>query len=81
MLKPLSREEQAHAVGALKTWFEHERGEAIGELAAALLLDVVTRDIAPFYFNQGVRASRQRVEEAVSRLSDDLDVVEMPAGR
>ena len=81
MLKRLSHEEQEHVVSALKVWFKEERGETIGELAAALLLDVVTKDIAPFYFNQGVRASRQKVEEAVSRLSDDLDVLEMPIGR
>jgi uncharacterized protein (DUF2164 family) len=80
LLKKLSHKEKEHAVAELKTWFEEERGETIGELGADLLLEVIAEHIAPFYFNQGIRAARLKVDETYSRLAEDLDVLERPSG-
>ncbi len=78
MLKTLTPEQKQHAAAELKRWFDEERDEPIGELGVELLLDLIAEQIAPFYFNQGVRAARLKVEDGAARLAEELDVTELP---
>lgn len=51
---------------AIRGYFETERGEDIGNLAAMMLLDFIMEEIAPAFYNLGVEDSR-------TYLNDKLD--------
>lgn len=50
----LSKEKQEDMIRAIKTYFNREREEEIGDLAAKLLLDFFTEELAPVFYNQAV---------------------------
>lgn len=74
-LPPDARE---HAVASLQEYFRDERGDALGELAAGLLLDHVVVQIGPTLYNLGVRAAQDRLQALVADLDVDLRETEFP---
>ncbi|WP_174614342.1 DUF2164 domain-containing protein [Virgibacillus ihumii] len=48
---------------AIRGYFETERGEDIGNLAAMLLLDFIMEEIAPAFYNLGVEESQTYISE------------------
>lgn len=66
----LTKEKREDMVSALKYYFDKERDEALGDLAAGMLLDFIIKEIAPEFYNQGVldsnRYMNDRVEELLS---------------
>ena len=50
----LSKEKRDDMISAIKRYFEKEREESIGDLAAGLLLDFFMDEIAVEFYNQGV---------------------------
>ncbi|MHC1770296.1 MAG: DUF2164 domain-containing protein [Flexilinea sp.] len=50
----LSKEKKEKLISEIKTYFEKERDEVLGDLAAMLILDFITEKLAPEYYNQGV---------------------------
>lgn len=50
----LSKEKKEHMVSLIKHYFEKERGEELGDLAAMLVLDFFIEKLAPEFYNQGV---------------------------
>ena len=50
----LSPEQRRGAIAALQRYFEQERDESIGELAAMLLLDFLAEEIGEIFYNKGV---------------------------
>ena len=66
------------AVASLRQYFEDERGEPLGELAAGLLLDHVIAQIGPSLYNRGVRDAQARVQALLADLDVDLRETEFP---
>jgi uncharacterized protein (DUF2164 family) len=64
----IEKEERDRLVSAIKTYFLNTREEEIGELAAGLLLDFIVDEIAPAFYNQGVRDSYIYMSERVEDL-------------
>lgn len=66
----LTREKREDMVSALKYYFDKERDEELGDLAAGMLLDYIIKELAPEFYNQGVldsnRYMNDRVEELLS---------------
>lgn len=62
----LSKEQKDEMAGLIKQYFETERGEDIGNLAALLILDFFVDELAPLFYNIGV-------EDAHAYLSAKLD--------
>ena len=60
----LTDEERERAIGAIRAYFERERDEEIGELAAGLLLDFVGEQLGPYFFNRGIEDAQARVVRA-----------------
>lgn len=56
--------------------FEHERGEAIGELAADGVLDFFMTRIAPHVYNQALSDCRHVVSQRMISLEDDIYALE-----
>lgn len=50
----LSKEKREDLISAIKNYFMKERNEAIGDLASNLMLNFITAEIAPEFYNQGV---------------------------
>lgn len=69
-----SKEKRDEMIGQIRKWFLEERGEDLGDLAAALVLDFFTEELAPYFYNQGVYDSYK----FVSRMADDLLGLQKP---
>jgi uncharacterized protein (DUF2164 family) len=74
----ISREEKARILDRIKTYFEEERSETIGDLAAEELLDVVARELGPHIYNRAIYDARQMVIERFAQLDEDLYTLERP---
>lgn len=50
----LGKEKRDQMIASIKNYFLTERGEDLGDLAAALILDFFIEQIAPEFYNQGI---------------------------
>ncbi len=50
----LAKEKKEDMIAAIKTYYAGERDEDIGDLAATLILNFITEELAPEFYNQGV---------------------------
>ncbi|MFO1532412.1 MAG: DUF2164 family protein [Thermoplasmatota archaeon] len=73
----LDREERADAVQRIQEHFRTERGEALGDLAAGLLLSFIADEIGPAFYNRGVRDATALAERTFGALSEELHVLEV----
>lgn len=64
----LRPEVKQEIIGCLKTYFSTERGEEIGDLAAHLLLNFITEQIGPIFYNQGIQDAIQYINDRVEDL-------------
>lgn len=75
----LSKDERATAVGAIQAHFRAERSEELGELAAGLLLGFIEEQLAPLFYNRGVRDATALVQRISGSLVEELQVLEVVA--
>ncbi|MCE5235601.1 MAG: DUF2164 domain-containing protein [Clostridiaceae bacterium] len=61
----LSREKKAEMAAALKGYFLSEREEELGDLAANLLLDFISKELGPAFYNEGVADANRYMQERV----------------
>ncbi len=64
----IEKEERERLVSKIKSYFLNVREEEIGDLAAGLLLDFIIDEMAPTFYNQGVRDSYSFMNERVEDL-------------
>lgn len=50
----LSKEKREAMILEIKSYFENERDEELGDLASGLILDFIIEKIAPEFYNQGI---------------------------
>ena len=55
----ISKETRAELIAAVKNYFDKERDEELGDLAAGFILDFIIDELAPTFYNQGVYDSYQ----------------------
>lgn len=55
----ISKETRTEMIASIKNYFEKERDEELGDLAAGLVLDFITEELAPEFYNQGVYDSHK----------------------
>lgn len=72
----LTREERQDVIARLQFYFQKERDEELGDLAAALLVDFLEREVGPYFHNQGVRAAKAELSRVFDAVGDALDVLE-----
>ncbi|ARI78861.1 DUF2164 domain-containing protein [Halobacillus mangrovi] len=77
----LKKEEREYVIARVQEYFELERGEEIGELAADQLVQYMVNELGPFLYNKAIHDSRRMVEQKVMNLDEDLLSLERPAGR
>lgn len=64
----IEKEERECLISKIKNYYLNIREEEIGDLAAGLLLDFIVDEIAPAFYNQGVRDSYRFMSERVEDL-------------
>jgi len=61
----LSKEQNKNAVEEIRSYFENERDESIGDLQGQLILDFIVDKIGPIIYNQGIDDMRKYMNEKV----------------
>ena len=69
----LSREKEENMIDSIKEYFLLERGEDLGDLASALILNFIKEELAPEFYNQGVYDAHKYMSDRC----DDLLTIEM----
>ncbi|MEL7597333.1 MAG: DUF2164 domain-containing protein [Clostridiaceae bacterium] len=65
----ISKEKREHMNLKIKSYFQKERDEELGDLASDLILDFIIKELAPEFYNQGVYDAYQYMND---RLEDVL---------
>lgn len=71
----LSREQKYQLAGDIKSWFQEERGERLGDLAAELLVDFIQERAAKHWYNKGVLDAQACLRDRTERMLDDIDLL------
>ncbi|MNW38543.1 hypothetical protein D3C74_156100 [compost metagenome] len=74
----IPREEKLQLIASLQQFFEMERSEEIGELAAENLLDYMLKELSPYVYNQAIADARKVVEQQMLGLEDELYALQKP---
>lgn len=64
----LSKEKRSSMINSIREYFQNERDEEMGELAAGLILDFFMEELAAEFYNKGV-------QDAYKYMSDRLEDV------
>ncbi len=67
----LDKETKDDLINKVKVYFSEEREEDLGDLAAALIVDFITDELGPVYYNKGVFDSYTYIEE---KIQDVLEI-------
>lgn len=77
----LKKEEKEYTVERVKEYFELERGEVIGDLAAEQFVQLLSEEMGPFFYNKGIHDARKMVDEKVMNIDEDIRSLERSTGR
>ncbi|WP_341805060.1 DUF2164 domain-containing protein [Paenibacillus turpanensis] len=80
MLK-MPKEQKELLVEKVQAYFEQERSEPIGQLAAEQLLDFMLQEIGPHVYNKAIADARQLLMERMASIEDELYSMEKPLVR
>jgi uncharacterized protein (DUF2164 family) len=64
----LTKEQKEDMMRRVQTFFQKERDEEIGDLAAMMILDFIIEEIAPVFYNLGVADSHAFVTDKLEDL-------------
>ncbi|MFC2949768.1 DUF2164 domain-containing protein [Virgibacillus sediminis] len=56
----------------IKGYFEEEHGENLGNLAAENFLDFITKEIGPYFYNQGLDDAGEMVDQKLVNMEEDI---------
>jgi len=74
----LPKEQRDQIIEQIQQFFELERSETIGTLAAGEVLDFMIKEIGPYLYNQAINDARATVLERMQTLEDELYALEKP---
>ncbi|GGG86668.1 DUF2164 domain-containing protein [Paenibacillus radicis (ex Gao et al. 2016)] len=72
----LEREQKEALVERVQSFFELERDESIGTIAAEQLLDYMLAELGPYVYNQAITDARKTVTERLQSVEDELYALE-----
>lgn len=78
LLMKLPKEQKEQLVENIQQFFELERSETIGSIAAEQLLDFMIKEIGPHIYNHAINDARKTVLERMQSLEDELYALEKP---
>lgn len=74
----LPREQKERLIAEVQRYFEEERSEPIGSIAAEALLDQMTALLGPVLYNHALEDARRIVSERLAAVEDELYALERP---
>jgi uncharacterized protein (DUF2164 family) len=74
----LPKEQKEQLIRRVQDYFNEERAEEIGDLAAEFLLDYMIKELGPVLYNQAIHDAIKLVAEKMFSLEDDLHAMEKP---
>lgn len=74
-------EQKTEIMGLIQNFFEEERSETIGNLAAEQLLDFICKQIGPHIYNIAVFDARRLINDRLGQIDEDLFTLERPTKR
>ncbi|GIP23728.1 DUF2164 domain-containing protein [Paenibacillus sp. J22TS3] len=77
----LPKEDKDVIIRSVQTYFEEERGESIGELAAEQLIDFMIGELGPAVYNKAIEDARKVIYEKNSQVDDELYALQKPVQR
>ncbi|WP_211747395.1 DUF2164 domain-containing protein [Paenibacillus sp. Marseille-Q4541] len=77
-MKPmkLPKEQKDQMIRLIQAYFETERGETIGDLAADGVLDFFMTELSPYVYNQALGDCRVMVNQRMVSLEEDIYALE-----
>jgi uncharacterized protein (DUF2164 family) len=66
----LKKYEKEEMIREVQRFFREEKDEEIGNLAAVLILDFISKNLGKFYYNKGVQDSHKFITERLLELSE-----------
>ena len=73
----IPKEDRGDAITHIQGYFRDERGEALGDLAAGMLLDFFAAELGPLLYNQGVNDARALAARFTGQMDEELDALRM----
>ncbi|MSP22616.1 MAG: DUF2164 domain-containing protein [Dehalococcoidia bacterium] len=71
----LDREARAEGVRRIRAYFERERSEELGELAASFVLDFVAEELGHLFYNAGLADAQALLARFVDSLDVDIEAL------
>lgn len=73
-----STEERAALVRSIRLYFKEELDQEIGQFDAEFLLDFVTDELGPYFYNRGLYDAQAVLEKRMESLGDAIYELEQP---
>ena len=68
----LAKEARKEAIASIERWFQEERDERIGNIAAGALLNFVLEEIGPTVYNRAVADVQERLQMRIGELDIEI---------
>ncbi len=68
----LPKEARQEAIASIERWFQDERGERVGNIAAGALLNFLVEEIGPSIYNRAVADVQERLGVRIAELDIEL---------
>lgn len=76
LMMKLPKEQRELLTARIRQYFELERSETIGSIAAEQLLDFMIEEIGPHVYNHAIQDARKIVLDRMQSLEDELYALE-----
>ena len=73
-----TEQEKAVLVEKLKTYFENELNQEIGQFDAEFLLDFISKEIGIYHYNKGLKDAQDTFASRVDNIMDAIYELEIP---
>lgn len=74
----LPKEQKEEIVQSVQAYFEEERSESIGQLAAEQLIDFMIGELGPYIYNKAIEDARMMITGKMAQIDDELYALEKP---
>ncbi|OEG00182.1 hypothetical protein BHF71_06040 [Vulcanibacillus modesticaldus] len=74
----LRREHKDVLIVKLQEYYQTERSEEIGSIAAEGFIEFMIRELGPYIYNQAINDARTLINEKMLSIEDDLYALEKP---
>jgi len=73
-----SKEEKQLIVSKLRSYFDQELSQELGQFDADFLLDFITEEIGPYFYNRGLYDAQAVMQGRVDTILESIYEIEKP---